>query len=59
MASRRRNGEPVGLVIAASIFTVLAVWVFASMMEAKTFNKFSDKQVTTWDAMWIKLRVQE
>jgi hypothetical protein len=34
-------------------------WIGASKMEAKAFNSVTGKHVTTWEAMWIELRVQE
>lgn len=42
------------------IGTVMGVvWVSKSYMEARTFNRVTGAQVSTWDAMWIELRVQE
>jgi uncharacterized membrane protein len=42
------------------IGTVMGVvWVTKSYMEARTFNRVTGAQVSTWDAMWIELRVQE
>ncbi len=41
----------------AAAVLVFAFWIFSSMFEAQTFNKLSDKDVTTWDAMWVKLRI--
>jgi hypothetical protein len=35
------------------------VWIFRSDMEASAFNSVTGKNVTTWQAMWIELRVQE
>jgi len=35
------------------------IWVFRSAMKANAFNHATGKHVTTWDAMWIELRVQE
>jgi len=42
------------LVIGLSI----GYWAFSSMMEAKAYNRATGSNVTTWDAMWIELRVQ-
>lgn len=30
-----------------------------SYFEAKTYNKLTGKNVTTWDAMWVDLRINE
>jgi len=47
-----------GLLVAIFAFT-FAAWVFGSYQEAKAFNNVTGKDVSTWDAMWIELRVQE
>lgn len=38
---------------------VVGIWVLKSHMEARSFNAVTGKSVTTWEAMWIELRVQE
>ena len=55
-----------GALILAFLLAVLVVlslpigaWVFASRMEAAAFNQVTGGHVTTWQAMWIELRVQE
>lgn len=49
-----------------SIVIVLAIlglavlfWVFASSAEAAAFEHVTGKQVSTWDAMFLDLRVME
>jgi len=32
-------------------------WVTKSRMEASAFNRITNSDVTTWDAMWVQLRV--
>ena len=44
----------VGVLAASS-----ADWVVTSHYEAKTYSRLTGKEVTTWDAMWLELRVQE
>jgi hypothetical protein len=39
-------------------FAILVVW-FAAAMEAGSYNKFCTTQVTTWDAVWLDLRIDE
>ena len=34
-------------------------WVLHSYQEAKVFNRVTGSDVTTWEAMWITLRVSE
>jgi len=45
------------------LFIVLGIggciWVTQSHFEAKTYARLTGKDVTTWDAMWLELRVQE
>lgn len=48
--------------IVAFILLILSLpltWIFQSYFEAKAFNEVTGKNVTTWQAMWIELRVQE
>ena len=44
-------------VITVCLFLV-AVVVFAAF-EADTYRRLTGKNVTTWDALWVDLRVQE
>lgn len=37
----------------------ICIWVFMSSMEANSYNAITGKQVTTWQAIWVQLRVQE
>lgn len=43
----------------ALIVLLVGVWVFASWCEAAAFNRITGKSVSTWDAMFVTLRVQE
>lgn len=43
----------------ALIALLIGVWVFASWCEAAAFNRITGKSVSTWDAMFVTLRVQE
>lgn len=36
-----------------------AIWIIKSYNEARVYNKICHTNVTTWDAMWIELRVQD
>lgn len=50
-------------VIGAVIITLLVLglscgsWIVSSYFESSSFNKLTDKESTTWDAMWTELRV--
>lgn len=59
----RSNGE-INSHFEAAVITVcialfLVVWVIASHFEARSFERVTGKSVSTWDAMFIELRVQE
>lgn len=34
------------------------ICVFSAHMEAKAYNRITGQHVSTWDAMWVELRVQ-
>lgn len=34
-------------------------WVVSSHFEAKSYNRLTGAHATTWDAMWVELRVQD
>ena len=40
-----------------SLAAMSGAWVFKSRMEAKSFNRLTGANVSTWDAMWVELRV--
>ena len=42
-----------GLIISIPI----GVWVIKSKFEANAYNRITDSDVSTWDAMWVQLRV--
>lgn len=45
----------------AALFFVgfIGLLIFSAYMEAKTYNKLTGSNVTTWDAMFVTLRVSE
>lgn len=49
----------VAIIAVLAIMASLGIWVFESAMEAAAYNRVTGKDVSTWDAMWIELRVQE
>ena len=48
-----------GCLFAATLILGLIIWVISSHMEASAFNHATGKNVSTWDAMFIELRIQE
>lgn len=41
------------------VLGMIGGYIFVSSQEAKTYNKLTGKNVSTWDAMWVELRVQD
>jgi hypothetical protein len=46
-------------IIVAVVVLWLGWWTASSAMEARAYNRVTGANVSTWDAMWIELRVQE
>ena len=47
-------------VAAAFAFTLVTlIWIGKSYFEAQSYNHVTGSNLSTWDAMWIDLRVQE
>lgn len=38
---------------------LMSFWIAYSYLEAKAFNSITNKNVTTWQAMFLELRIQE
>lgn len=45
--------------IAILALASVVFWFIPSYFEARAFNRTTGNNVSTWDAMWIELRVQE
>ena len=55
-----RDDTKVGLWMIAAVMVVCVVLVaFKSWQEAKAFNRLTGGNATTWDAMFVQLRVTE
>jgi len=37
-------------------FAIFITW-FRASQEANVFNRFSDKKITTWEAIWADFRI--
>ena len=48
----------IGAMVVLFIF-VGCLWITKSHFEAKAYNNLTGKDVSTWDAMFLELRVQE
>ena len=46
------------IIILIFAIPTIGIWAFRSSMEAKAYNRVTGSNVTTWEAMWIELRVQ-
>ncbi len=55
--SMRKEDRTLVWIFAAILVVGIAVWVFRSSMEADVYNRITTGDVTTWEAMWINLRV--
>lgn len=47
-----------GFIIISFVLVGGFAWLFASQ-EAASYRKFCDRDVTTWDALWLDLRIDE
>lgn len=45
------------IVIACLVLIPVGLYVFMSYQEARSYNKLTGGHVTTWDAMFVDLRV--
>ena len=41
----------------ALILIAVSIWLVRSHMEAEAFSRITGEQISTWDAMWVELRV--
>lgn len=48
-----------GLAIGIFVTFIFSVLIFESKMEAMTYTELTGKSVTTYQAMWVDLRVVE
>jgi hypothetical protein len=44
-------------ILAVLLLGWLAAWAGKSYMEATSYENVTGRQVSTWDAMWLELRV--
>lgn len=49
----------VAVLMAVLCVCALLLWVARSSCEASAYNHVTGKNVSTWDAMFLELRVQE
>ena len=45
--------------LSAILVVCIACWVISSHFESKTYTELTGRSVTTWQAMWVQLRVIE
>lgn len=49
-----------GILAAGLVFVLLlGAWIGKSALEARAYERITGKHVSTWDAMFVELRVQE
>lgn len=44
-------------IVVLVILGIVGMWIGRSAMEARTFTKLTGMPVSTWDAMWVELRI--
>jgi hypothetical protein len=59
MSNKSNPARNLLISIAFPVLGVIVIWVVMSYMEARAFNHVTGKDVSTLDAMFISLRVQE
>lgn len=59
LRARRDNLLIGSSLVAAVIIVVGLAWVLPSYLEASAFNRATGKNVSTWEAMFVDLRVQD
>jgi hypothetical protein len=45
------------LIPAVGLGVPVGIWVLKSKMEASAYNRITHANISTWDAMWVELRV--
>ena len=50
--------EVITPIVLSVVVLSLFIW-FAASQEARSYSKFCDASVTTWDAVWLDLRIDE
>ena len=53
----KKDTVAITLLCVAALALGLACCVFAAYQEARTFNELTGGNATTWDAIWVELRV--
>lgn len=59
-AELKRRNESMGCSVVMCLGLLLAVpivWVGKSYQEARTFKRLTGREVSTWDAMFVELRI--
>lgn len=46
------------IMMSSAVVLAIMIWVLQSKFEAAAYNRLTGASVTTWDAMWVDLRVQ-
>lgn len=54
-----RNSEANTLLVVLALQLAVLVWMLISFFEARAFNAATGSDISTWQAMFMSLRVQE
>lgn len=55
----KRETEGTIITMFGCLLIALVLWIVSSKFEAEAFYRLTGKKVSTWDAMFLDLRVQE
>lgn len=53
----KNTGKGLAIMCVLLLLILMGKWVASSRMEAAAFNRITDSHVSTWDAMWVELRI--
>ena len=45
--------------VLAIVLAIPAITIFRAYQESRTYNRLTGAHTTTWDAIWVELRVQD
>jgi hypothetical protein len=61
MMTKKNDDVPIGCLVFVAVIVLAflpSAWIVKSFMEANSFNRITGNQISTWDAMWVELRVE-
>jgi len=59
LAKHRREFLSTWIAVSLVCVVIVGGWILYSHFEARAYERVTGKRISTWDAMWLDLRVQE